>query len=47
MIHFTIEAQQPVEPFPTWIVAVTVIIAVVGVALLVYFVKVKKTEKFR
>ena len=47
MIHFTIETPQPVEPFPTWIVAVTVIIAIVGVALLVYFVKVKKTEKFR
>jgi hypothetical protein len=35
------------EPFPTWIVATTVIvlIAVVGVALLVYFRKVKKTTE--
>jgi len=47
MIHFTIETQQPVEPFPTWIVAVTVIIAVVGAALLIYFAKVKKTEKVK
>ena len=47
MIHFTIETQQPVEPFPTWIVAVTVIIAVVGAVLLVYFAKVKKTEKVK
>jgi len=47
MIHFTIEAQQPVEPFPTWIVAVTVIIAVVRAALLVYFARVKKTERVK
>ena len=47
IIHFTIETPQPVEPFPTWIVAVTVIIAVVGAALLIYFARVKKTEKVR
>lgn len=35
---------QRSEPFPvTWIVAAIVIIAAVGVAILVYFVKVKKT----
>ena len=31
------------EPFPTWVVTATVIVAVVGAALLVYFAKVKKT----
>lgn len=38
---------QPSEPFPTWIVATTVIglIAVVGAALLVYFGKIRKTTK--
>jgi hypothetical protein len=40
-----IPPTQQSEPFPTWIVAAIVIvtIAVVGVALLIYFVKVKKT----
>jgi len=42
MVYFTIETQQE-EPFPTWIIAVIVIIAIFGVALLVYFTKVKKT----
>ena len=42
MVYFTIETQQE-EPFPTWIIAVIVIIAGFGVALLVYFTKVKKT----
>ncbi|MCZ2809402.1 MAG: hypothetical protein O2V44_08615 [Candidatus Bathyarchaeota archaeon] len=46
-VYFSIEVPppdpQPSEPFPiTWI-AVIVIIAVVGAAFLVYFVKVKKT----
>jgi predicted double-glycine peptidase len=31
------------EPFPTWIVAPTVIITIVGIGLAVYFTKVKKT----
>lgn len=44
IIHFTIETQQP-EPFPVWIVAAIVIIAVSGVALLIYFTKVKKKTK--
>jgi len=35
----------PIEPFPTWIVAATVIIAVVASSLVVYFVKVKKTTR--
>ena len=47
IIHFTIETPQPVESFPTWIVAITVIIVVVGAALLVYFARVKKTEKVK
>ena len=35
---------QPSEPFPTtWIAAAIVIIAVVGVALLIYFTKIRKT----
>jgi hypothetical protein len=34
---------EKTESFPTWIVATIVVIAVVGAALLVYFVKVKKT----
>lgn len=42
MVYFTIKMQQE-EAFPTWIVAMIVIIAVFGVALLVYFTKVKKT----
>jgi len=42
MVYFTIETLEP-EPFPTWIVAIIVIIAVFGVTLLVYFTKVKKT----
>ena len=33
------------EPFPTWIVAAIVIVAVVGAALLVYFRKIKKTTE--
>ena len=45
-IYFSItqktEPQQS-EPFPTWIVATIVAIAVVGAALLVYFTKFKKT----
>lgn len=32
-------------PFPTWIVAAIVIIAVVGASLLVYFLKIKKTAE--
>lgn len=35
----------PSEPFPTLIVAVIVIIAIGGVALLIYFVKVRKTTR--
>jgi hypothetical protein len=31
------------EPFPTWIVAPIVIITIVGIGLVVYFTKVKKT----
>jgi len=44
MVYFSIETQKA-EPFPTWIVAPIVIIAVVGAALLVYFAKVKKTTE--
>jgi len=44
MVYFTIEIQQE-EAFPTWIVAIIVIIAVFGVALLVYFTKVRKTAE--
>jgi len=41
-IYFTV--AQKTEPFPiTWIVATIVLIALVGAALLVYFVKVRKT----
>jgi energy-converting hydrogenase Eha subunit A len=36
---------QHSEPFPKWIAALIVIIAVVGVALLVYFRKIKKTTE--
>jgi len=43
-VYFSIETQKA-EPFPTWIVAPIVIIAVVGAALLVYFAKVKKTTE--
>ena len=46
-IFFSIETSQQepqeTEPFPTWIVAAIVIIALVGTALLVYFTKDKKT----
>jgi parallel beta-helix repeat protein len=42
-VYFTVETKKA-EPFPiTWIVAAIVIIATVGAALLVYFVKVRKT----
>ncbi len=41
-IYFNIKTQ-PLEPFPTWIVAVIVIVAVVLTSLLFYFVKVRKT----
>jgi parallel beta-helix repeat protein len=42
-VYFTVETKEA-EPFPiTWIVAAIVIIATVGAALLVYFVKVRKT----
>ena len=44
IIHFTIKTQQA-KPFPTWIVAAIVIIAVVGAALLVYSTKIKKTTR--
>ncbi len=37
--------NQEAEPFPTWIVAAIVIIAVVGAALLVYFRKIRKTTE--
>jgi hypothetical protein len=33
------------EPFPTWIVAAIAIIAVVGIALLVYVIKIRKTTE--
>ena len=39
------EFPDTTPPFPTWIVAAIVIIAVVGAALLVYFAKVKKTTE--
>jgi hypothetical protein len=42
-IHFTITQQEPLPT--TWIVIAIVIIAVGGVILLVYFVKVKKTAR--
>ena len=42
MIYFSIEVAQ-LEPFPTWIVMIIVVTVGVGVALLVYFTKVKKT----
>ena len=42
-IYFSVENPQS-EPFPiTWIVAAILILAAVGIALLVYFTKVKKT----
>jgi hypothetical protein len=42
-VYFSIETQ-PSEPFPiTWVAAAIAIIVIVGVALLVYFAKVKKT----
>jgi len=41
MVYFTIEIQQE-EPFPTWIIAVIVIIGVVGAVVFVYFTKFKK-----
>jgi len=37
------EFPDTTPPFPTWVVAAIVIVAAVGVALLVYFVKIKKT----
>jgi len=37
--------QQSQEPFPIWIVAVTVIIAIVGTSLAVYLTKFKKTTE--
>lgn len=49
-IHFSIETTQPEPPqpepppseaFPTWIVAAIVIITVIGVAILIYFTKVR------
>lgn len=43
IIYFSIKTKA--KPFPTWIAAAIVIIAVVGVALLVYFVRVKKTTE--
>ena len=44
-IYFTIKTKKA-EPFPTtWIVAAIVIIAIVGVALLVYFAKIRKTTE--
>jgi len=44
MVYFTIETHQE-EAFPMWIVAIIVIIAVFGVALLVYFTKFRKTAE--
>lgn len=45
-IHFTIEPpQQEAAAFPTWIIAVILIVALVVVGLLVYFTKVKKATK--
>jgi len=44
--EFSVEENPKVpsiEPFPIWIVAAIATIAVVGAALLVYFVKTKKT----
>jgi len=44
LMNHWIPHTQHSEPFPTtWIVATLVLVAVVGVALLVYFAKVKKT----
>jgi len=40
IVYFGIKTQEG-KPFPMWIVAAIVIIAVVGPALLVYFTKVK------
>ena len=48
-IYFTIEPQQPepqpAEPLQLWIVATIAIVIGAGVALLVYFTKIKKTTK--
>ena len=44
VIYFTIETKKA-EPFPMWIVAAIVMIAVAGTALVVYFAKVKKTTE--
>jgi len=44
VIYFTIETKKA-EPFPMWIVAAIVIIAVAGAALPVYFAKIKKTTE--
>jgi parallel beta-helix repeat protein len=43
-VYFSINTQRA-EPFLTWIVAAIAVIAGVGAALLVYFVKVKKTAE--
>ena len=44
IICFSIKTEKA-EPFPTWIVAPIVITAGVGAALVVYFLKVKKTTE--
>jgi len=43
-VYFSIKTQQA-EPFPTWIVATIVIIGGIGAALVVYFLKIKKTTE--
>ena len=43
-IYFSIKTQQS-EPFPTWIVAATAIIAIGVAAVLVYFKKIKKPTR--
>jgi hypothetical protein len=42
IIYFSTKTQET-EPFPIWIVATMVIIAIVGATLLIYFTKIKKT----
>jgi len=48
-IYFSIETPppepSPSEPFPLWIVAAIVALAIVGIALPIYFTKVKKTAE--
>jgi parallel beta-helix repeat protein len=45
IIYFTIETEKEEEAFPTWIIAPIAIITLVGAALLISFIKIKKTTK--